>query len=246
MELQGFLRELGARLRSARERSEKSVTDAARQADVSRRFWTETEAGRANPSILVLVRMASAVGARLAELVDLPVRRRGKERVALVGLRGAGKSTVGRLLARELEVPFVELDRRVEELAGLTLAEIFDLHGADVFRRYEAEALERVLSEGERVVIATGGSIVTNEKTYARVRETCRSVWLRARPEDHFRRVVEQGDRRPMGKNPRAMEELRAILERREPLYAQCALTVDTSGKPPEQVVEEIREKSGA
>jgi XRE family aerobic/anaerobic benzoate catabolism transcriptional regulator len=247
MELQGFLDELGSRLRSAREQASKSVTDAAREAGVSRRFWTETEAGRANPSVLVLARMSLAVGARLSALVDrLPARRRATERIALVGLRGAGKSTVGRLLAREHEVPFVELDRRVEELAGLSLAEIFDLHGAEVFRRYEAEALERVLAEGERVVIATGGSIVTNEATYARLRETCHCVWLRARPEDHFGRVVEQGDRRPMAENPRAMEELRAILARREPLYALCAHTVETSGKTPAEVVVEILAPGGA
>lgn len=246
MQLQVFLHELGRRLRAARERAGKSVTEAAKDAGVSRRHWTETEAGRANPSISVLARQADAVALRLAELVDVALPRRATERIALVGLRGAGKSTVGRLLARELEVPFVELDRRVEELAGLSLAEIFDLHGVEVFKRYEAEALERVLAEGERTVIAAGGSIVTSPKTYERLRESCRTVWLRAAPEDHFQRVIEQGDRRPMARNPRAMDELRAILTRREPLYAQCATVINTSGRTPGDLVKEILTSSAS
>jgi len=237
MEIQGFLEELGRRLRRARERAELTVTESARRAGVSRRHWTETEAGRANPSILVLARQAATVGSTVAQLVEAPLDTRGSERIALVGLRGAGKSTVGRALARELEVPFVELDGRVEDLAGLSLGEIFDLHGPEGFHELEAEALERVLAEGERLVIATGGSIVARPGTFGRLRETCRTIWLRARPEEHFRRVVAQGDRRPMGRNPRAMDELRAILERREPLYAACDVVVETSGRGADEVV---------
>jgi XRE family aerobic/anaerobic benzoate catabolism transcriptional regulator len=152
-------------------------------------------------------------------------------------LRGAGKSTVGRLAARELEVPFVELDQRVEELAGFTLAELFDLRGPDAYQRFEAEALERVLAEGERMVLATGGSLVTRARTFARLRATCRTVWLVAEPEEHFARVLAQGDRRPMQARPRAMEELRALLAERAPLYAQCELELATSGRAPEEVV---------
>jgi len=243
MEVHAFRRELGRRLRAARERAGKTVTEAAADAGVSRRHWTETEAGRANPSILVLARQAAAARIRLAELVDIPLRL--TERIALVGLRGAGKSTVGRALAQRLEVPFVELDRRVEVLAGLSVGEIFDLHGADVFRRFEAEALEKVLAEGARAVIATGGSIVTSEETFRRLRETCRTVWLRAEPEVHLERVTRQGDLRPMGDNPRAIEELRAILVRREPLYARCDLTVDTTAAEPSSVVDAIERARG-
>lgn len=241
MEVQAFLDELGRRLRAARLAAGKTVTEAAREAGVSRRHWTETEAGRANPSILVLARQARAAGVRLSQLVDLSLSGSGPGRIALVGLRGAGKSTVGRLLARRLERAFVELDRRVEELAGMTLGEIFELHGAEVFHRFEAEALESVLREGERIVIATGGSIVASEPTFERLLETCRTVWLRADPEEHLHRVVEQGDRRPMRGNPRAMEELRAILVQREEAYARCDLTVDTTGLSPEEVARSIQ-----
>ena len=241
MEVQAFLSELGRRLRVAREAAKKTVTEAAADAGVSRRHWTETEAGRANPSVLVLARQAAALRTALPELLAFRWRAHPTERLALVGLRGAGKSTVGRALAQSLEVPFVELDRRVEELAGLSLGEIFDLHGPEVFRRFEREALEQVLGEGTRVVIATGGSIVTSDDTFRRLRETCRTVWLRAEPEEHFRRVVEQGDRRPMGENPRAMEELRAILEEREPLYGQCDDQLETTGRDPDEIVRRIR-----
>jgi len=240
MECQTFLKELGQRLRAARQNAKLSVTAAAEAAHVSRRHWTETEAGRANPSILVLSRQAAAARIQLSELVHMPWLLKDRERIALVGLRGAGKSTVGKALALALEMPFVELDRRVEQLAGLNLGELFELHGPEVFRRFEAEALEQVLAEGRRTIIATGGSIVSSTSTYDRLRTTCRTVWLRADPEDHFRRVVEQGDRRPMADHPRAMEELRAILARREPAYGQCDLSINTSDSTPEGVVEGI------
>lgn len=240
MECQSFLKVLGQRLRAARQDANLSVTAAAEAARVSRRHWTETEAGRANPSILVLSRQAAAARIQLSELVHMPWLLKDRERIALVGLRGAGKSTVGKALALALEMPFVELDQRVEQLAGLNLGELFELHGPEVFRRFEAEALEQVLAEGRRTIIATGGSIVSSTRTYDRLRTTCRTVWLRADPEDHFRRVVEQGDRRPMADHPRAMEELRAILARREPAYGLCDLSINTSDSAPEGVVAAI------
>ena len=236
MDSQGFLRALGLRLRSARERADKSLSAVAREADVSRRYLTEAEAGRANPSILVLARLASSLGLGLASLVDLELRARPSERIALVGLRGAGKSTVGRALALALETPFVELDERVERIAGLSLAEIFDLHGTAAYRRFEAEALEAVLAEGERVVIATGGSIATHPENYSRLLETCRTVWLRATPEDHYARVMAQGDQRPMKNRPRAMEELESLLAERASVYRRSEVGVETSGLTAEQV----------
>jgi XRE family aerobic/anaerobic benzoate catabolism transcriptional regulator len=206
---------------------------------VSRRHVTEAEAGRANLTLLKLADLALPLGVSLAHLCDLPLAARG-ERYALIGLRGAGKTTVGQLLARSLEARFVELDERIEARAGLSLAEIFDLHGVDAYRRLEREALEEVLAEGQRLVIATGGSLVTNEDTYARLRAVCRTVWLRARPEEHLARVQGQGDRRPMAGRPRALDELREILARREPLYALADATVDTEGRAPVAVAESL------
>lgn len=237
---QALLARLGARLRALREERGLALAALARRAGVSRRYLTEAEAGRANPSVLVLERLAAALETSCASLLAEPPGEPGGERIALLGLRGAGKSSVGRLLARELEVPFVELDQRVEELAGLPLAELFDLHGPEAFERLEAEALERVLSEGGRVVLATGGSLVTHERTFARLCATCRTVWLRAEPEEHFARVLAQGDRRPMHARPRAREELRAILAERAALYARCELGLVTSGRTPEELAREL------
>lgn len=239
---QAFLGRLGQRLRGLREEAGLTVTELARQAGLSRRFLTETEAGRANPSVASLVRLAEALGATPAGLLPEALERRS-ERLALLGLRGAGKSTVGKALALALEVPFVELDRRVEERSGLQLGELFDLHGPEGFRRHEAEALEEVLAEGDRMVIATGGSLVTHGATFQRLRATCRTVWLRAEPEEHFARVVAQGDRRPIEARPRAMEELRGILAAREPLYGRCELELSTSGRAAEAVVAALLER---
>lgn len=235
-----LLRAFGARLRAARRQSGQSAVELARRAELSRRFLTEAEAGRANPSLLSLARLAPALGLSLAELVDLPVRAYRGGRIALVGLRGAGKTSVGRRLAQELEAPFVELDQRVEALSGLDLAGIFALHGEEHFHRLEAEALEAVLSEGDHLVLAAGGSIVAAPASFDRLLRSFRTVWLRATPEEHFQRVIDQGDPRPMQNRPRAMEELRAILDRRRALYERCELAVETSGRTVEEVAREI------
>lgn len=245
MDANPLLRRFGERLRDARREAGLSLTELARRADLSRRYATEAEAGRANPSLLKLAQLAGALGLPLRELCDLPTRAYRGQRLALVGLRGAGKSSVGRALAHALETPFVELDERIEARAGMTLAELFDLHGAARYRLLEAEALEEVLAEGDRLVLATGGSIVTARGTFARLRETCRTVWLRAEPEEHLARVLAQGDRRPMRERPAAMEELRELLRQREPDYARCEFCVQTSGQTVERVAETILELLG-
>jgi XRE family aerobic/anaerobic benzoate catabolism transcriptional regulator len=160
--------------------------------------------------------------------------------VALVGLRGAGKSTIGPRLAAAFDAPFVELDRRVEEAAGMDLQEIFNVHGEAGFHRFEAEALERVLAEGERVVLAAGGSIVRSPECFRRLLSACRTVWLQARPEEHLQRVRDQGDLRPMRDRPRAMAELEALLASREPEYRRCELAVDTSRRSVDETVAAI------
>ena len=158
-----------------------------------------------------------------------------ENRIALIGLRGAGKSTLGAALAKHLGVPFVELDHEVEAEAGTSLHEIFLLHGQAGYRRYERRALERTLEKNDRCVIATGGSIVSEPGTYDLLLSACLTVWLRAAPEEHMARVAAQGDYRPMAGNREAMDDLRRILAGRETLYAQADVTIDTAGRTVEQ-----------
>lgn len=163
-----------------------------------------------------------------------------RRRIALLGLRGGGKSTLGRLLAERLEVPFIELDREVERRSGASLSEIFEMFGQETFRRAEREALEEVLHQHGAFVIATSGSIVTDPGTMELLLSSCFTVWLRAEPDVHMKRVIEQGDMRPMAKSPRAMEDLVAILKSREPLYAKADISLNTTGRTPEQNLAEL------
>jgi XRE family aerobic/anaerobic benzoate catabolism transcriptional regulator len=163
------------------------------------------------------------------------------KRVALIGLRGAGKSTLGAKLARALAVPFVELDREIEREAGTSLSEIFLLYGQAGYRRYERRCLEKIIERTERAVIATGGSIVSEAGTYELLLSSCFTVWLKAAPEEHMARVIAQGDTRPMAGNDQAMEDLRRILEGRAMLYGQADVVVDTAGKSVEMSLAELR-----
>ena len=160
-----------------------------------------------------------------------------RDRIALIGLRGGGKSTLGALLADALEVPFIELDREVERRSGMALAELFEMFGQSTFRRQEGAALQAVLDQHPRFVLATGGGLVTEPSTFELLLASCFTVWLRASPEEHMNRVIEQGDLRPMSDNSRAMEDLVAILQSREALYAKADLAFDTSGLSPQQAV---------
>jgi XRE family aerobic/anaerobic benzoate catabolism transcriptional regulator len=153
-------------------------------------------------------------------------------RVALIGLRGAGKSTLGPMLADDFGVAFVELSREIEKLAGCAHSEIHDLYGPNAYRRYELRALEATLAKHERVVVATPGGIVSEAATFRLLLERCFTVWLQASPEDHMKRVVAQGDMRPMGGRAEAMDDLRSILAGRADLYARADLTFDTAGRP--------------
>ena len=175
----------------------------------------------------------------MREFGSSPLER--MQRIALVGLRGAGKSTLGALLAKQLGVPFVELDREVEREAGTSLSEIFLLYGQQGYRRYERRCLEKVLRERDRCVIATGGSIVSEPGTYDLLLSTCFTVWLKARPEEHMARVVAQGDTRPMAGNTAAMDDLRRILDGRAALYGQADATVDTAGRSVTRSLKDLR-----
>jgi XRE family transcriptional regulator, aerobic/anaerobic benzoate catabolism transcriptional regulator len=226
-----LLLELGRKVRALRALRGWTLRQLASAASLSARFVVQLEAGRANISVRKLAGLAGALGTTPAELLSGPGGEPGLPVVALLGLRGAGKSTIGRRLARRLRVRFVELDGQIEEAAGLSLDEIFALHGETYYRRLEREALERVLSEegGRPFILATGGGLPTSDETWRLLRQAALTVWLKARPEDHWNRVVQQGDRRPMADHPQAMAELRRLLLSREPLYAGAAHTLDTS-----------------
>ncbi len=235
-----FLAAIAARLRLLRARRGMTRQLLARRSGISERYIAQMEAGRGNVSVLLLRALARALGVPPVVLLEeepaapvppdrmAPARR---QRVALVGLRGAGKSTLGRMLAAARGVPFHELDREVERAAGMDLPEMFELHGQTGFRRFERAALERLLRPGGSFVLAAGGSLVTEPETYALLLRDCWTVWVRAAPEEHMARVVQQGDMRPMRDNRRAMQDLRAILASREALYARADATLDTSGQ---------------
>lgn len=156
-------------------------------------------------------------------------------RIALIGLRGAGKSTLGAKLAAETKNRFIELDNEIEKETGMPLAEIFSLYGQSGFRAIERRTLERVLKENERAVISVGGGVVTEKETFDYLLSNCYTVWIKAQPEEYMSRLIAQGDFRPMAGNDRASEELRRILEEREPLYSKADLCLDTSGNSVEE-----------
>jgi len=175
----------------------------------------------------------------LEQSVGSPARAR-QHRIALIGLRGAGKSTLGRATADALGVPFIELDREIERVAGMELSEIFALQGKTGYRQHELRCLQAVMHQYERAVIATGGSLVTEPEAYDLLLDSCHVVWLKAAPQSHMDRVVAQGDLRPMADNPRAMDDLRAILDRRKALYARAHAVVDTTETSHEEAVRAI------
>ncbi len=276
-----YLQHLGDNVRALRAQRGITRKVLGQQSGVSERFLAQLEGGTGNASVLVLRRIAAALGVEieallternggagskdLVQTVDLLrglgqediVRARSllqdhfggtqamnggarRQRIALIGLRGAGKSTLGAHIAAELRVPFIELDRLVEQASGTPLSTIFDLYGQNGFRRFERRCLDEVLEKYPRFVMATGGSIVSEPATYERLRRACFTVWLRATPEEHMQRVVAQGDMRPMAHNPEAMSELKQILHEREPLYRQADLTVDTSKRTPDALLQHL------
>lgn len=215
-----------------------SRRDLARRTGISERFLADVETGQANPSVLRLVELAQALATTPTALLggDAALPR---QHVALLGLRGAGKSTVGPLLARRLGCAFVELDALIEAATGLQLGEIFQMHGEAYYRQTERAALAKQLA-GDPVVLAVGGGIVMDPQSFAMLRAGARTVWLRAAPEDHWQRVIAQGDLRPMADNEQAFGDLRRILAERDPLYRQAEVVVDTSTQRVDDIVDAV------
>ncbi len=261
-----YLAGMGERVRQFRARRGMTRKILARDSGVSERYLAQLEGGHGNISILLLRRVATAMGLPLADLLQdgperpveyalarqildgLPAGELGSAyralaqatgrgtpstragRIALIGLRGAGKSTLGRRLAAQFKVPFIELAELIAEESGTSLSEIFSLYGQAAYRRYERRALERAITH-ERAVIATGGSIVSEAATYELLLRSCHTVWIAATPAEHMGRVMAQGDLRPMQASREAMADLKRILENRRALYGKADAVVETSGK---------------
>jgi len=231
-----ILEVVARRVRHARGARGWTIRDLAERSGLSVRFLVQLESGDGNISVKRLDDVARALKVPAADLLTQDAADAPRI-VALLGLRGAGKTTIGRQLARRMHVRFVELDRRVEQAANMSLAEIFSLYGDEHYRRLEREALARVIEEQRATILATGGGIVTSADAYAMLKKAAVTVWLRAAPEDHWTRVVRQRDRRPMADRPEAMADLREILAAREPLYSAADHTVDTSGRTVKAIV---------
>jgi XRE family aerobic/anaerobic benzoate catabolism transcriptional regulator len=234
-----FLAQLGTRVRAWRNRHGMSRKALAAASGVSERYLAQLEAGQGNMSVLLLRKVARAMGAPVEHLVREDESE--EKPIALLGLRGAGKSTLGAKLAHAMRLPFIELDREVEKEAGAALGEVFGMYGQDAFRRFERRALERVLAEHRRAVIATGGGLVTDPGTLEFLLSRCRCIWLKASPEDHMARVVAQGDMRPFKGRTAALDEVRKLLTDRDRLYGRAESVVNTSGKTVRESLAELR-----
>ncbi|MFM7523579.1 MAG: helix-turn-helix transcriptional regulator, partial [Betaproteobacteria bacterium] len=200
----------------------------------------ETLRGRSDEE---LAKARTALAALFEQPTSESTRR---QRIALIGLRGAGKSCLGRALASEQGVPFIELSAQIEALAGCGIDEIHSLYGQTAYRRYEQRALEDVIRAHARAVIATPGGIVSEPATFNLLLTHCYTVWLRATPEEHMSRVLAQGDRRPMAGNREAMDDLKRILESRAQFYSKADQTLNTSGVQPEQALARLRDQLSA
>jgi XRE family aerobic/anaerobic benzoate catabolism transcriptional regulator len=169
-----------------------------------------------------------------------------RERIALIGLRGGGKTTLGALLAKRMGVPFIRLSREIEREAGTSMDEIFSLYGQSGYRRYEKRALEAVVTKNKQAVIEIPGGLVTEPAAFELLLTSCLVVWLTATPDEHMARVIAQGDHRPMDDNNEAMEDLRRILQGRAQLYGKADITLSTSGKSVQQSLDELSNAIGA
>ena len=244
-----FLSQLGVRVRRSRSKAGLTRRKLSERSGVSERYLAQLESGDGNISILLIRRVAAALGADLHELIGQRVDTGRRGRIALIGLRGAGKSTLGTRLAQRFGVPFFELDTEIERELGASLESVFTMYGQDAYRDAERRALAGLIEQHERCVLATGGSLVVEPQTYQLLRSRCLTVWLRATPEDHMNRVVSQGDLRPIQGRDHAMTELRTILAQRERLYSLADVTIDTSQHDEEHCLQEllttVRELSG-
>jgi XRE family aerobic/anaerobic benzoate catabolism transcriptional regulator len=242
-----LLRDIGTLVRNERAKRGMTRRALAQACQTSERYLAQIESGSGNPSVLVLDSIARALDVDPADLMPPPRRAAislrsadRARRIALIGLRGAGKSTLGAALAQRLDAPFIEIDKMIEREHGAPVSTLFEVYGQGTFRRYERECLARIIAQHESAVIATAGGIVADEHTLAQLLDQTHVIWLQASPADHMRRVMEQGDFRPMERNRDAMADLVAILNARAPAYGRAHARLDTSSRDLAHCVDEL------
>jgi XRE family transcriptional regulator, aerobic/anaerobic benzoate catabolism transcriptional regulator len=242
-----LLAHLARRVRGRRQEIAVTIRDLAEMANMSERYLVMLEQGKANISILNLEEVAKSLGTTASALLgDGPIDARvrpvpgGGLMISLIGLRGAGKTSIGQRAAKRLRIPFVELDALVAERAGMDLTELFELHGLAYYKKLEHEVLAKLIEDGADGVIATGGSIVTDQASFELLKAWTKTIWLKAKPEDHLARVEAQGDFRPMANRRDAMNELKALLRARRPLYERASHVVDTSALGLERAIDRV------
>lgn len=223
-QISDLLESIGNRVRRAREDLKMSRLALSESSGVSPRYLASLESGDGNISISLLYRIASALNLSLEQIVRGNSSGSGQKsrRIALIGLRGAGKSTLGPMLADHIGNSFLELNHEIEKASNMPVPEIFSLYGGEGYRRLERRALEDIRNQNENLVLAVAGGIVANTQTYAFLLSHFHTIWLRTSPEDHMARVRAQGDMRPMSGSSDAMVALRGLLEQREPFYAKA------------------------
>lgn len=264
---------LADRVRQMRKDQGMPRRELSERSGVSPRYLAQLESGTGNISILLLQRVADALGARVEDLLagenalspeavrvgqlyqiangdtQSKVRRLltaqsphalRAQRVCLIGLRGAGKSTLGQKAAAALNIPFVELKSEIEGRVGMPVAEIMALNGEDGYRAMQSDAIEGVVSAQDRLIMAVGGGVVADAQTYALLKTHFHTIWVRSSPAEHMARVRAQGDLRPMEGNPAAMDQLKALLAARTPLYEQALAQVDTTNRPEQSSVNDV------
>lgn len=234
-----LLETIGARVRTIRDDKDLTRRELSALCGVSERYLAQLETGKGNISLKRFVDVAQALDTEPSELLR-GILKSKTTRISLLGVRGAGKSSVGSRLARALSISFVEVDKHIENRAGLSLSQLFDLHGEPYYRRLEREVLEELLHSSESMVLATGGSIVNHQENYSLLETYTTTIWLRATADDHWNRVIKQGDKRPMQENPHAFAELCTLLETRTKQYQNANHTIETSSVSVDQVVQAI------
>ncbi len=262
-----MLRRVGSRVRQHRSRQGTTLKILAETSGLSVRFLSDVESGKANISIGRLAQLAAALDAsitsliqptggssrqaidqlladcdeaelvRVRDVIEVTLGKRTPRLIGLLGIRGAGKSTVGGQLARALDLPFIELGARIEARAGMPIGDVFSSHGEPHYRALELECLVALVARGQPCVVALTGGIVGYESAFNVIRESCTSVWLKATARDYWSRVHAQGDTRPMAGRKDAMADLRTLVARRDPLYRQADLVFDTSASTVEETV---------